>query len=50
MMFADDIVLLANTDKGLQESINGLEEFYSNWDLFLNIERTKMVFLTNLYL
>ena len=38
MMFVDGIVLLANTEKGLQESLNGLEEFCSNWDLSINIE------------
>ena len=30
LMFADDPVLLANTANGLQESINGLEEFCRN--------------------
>ena len=34
-MFADDIVLLADTEKSLQESINRLEEF---WDLSINIK------------
>ena len=29
MMFADDIVLLANTEKALQESLTGLEGFCS---------------------
>ena len=43
MMFADDIVLLADTEKGLQESLNGLEEFCSNWDLSINTEETKIV-------
>ena len=44
-MFTDDIVLLANTEKGLQELLNGLEEFCSNWDLSINIvnEKTKIV-------
>ena len=44
MMFADDIVLLANSAEGLQESINRLEEFCRNWDLSINIEKTKIVF------
>ena len=43
MMFADDIVLLADSAKGLQESINRLEEFYRNWDLSINIEKTEEV-------
>ena len=43
MMFADDIVLLADTEKDLQESLNRLEEFCSNWDLSISIEKTKIV-------
>ena len=43
MMFTDDIFLLADTEKGLQESLNRLEEFCSNWDLSINIEKTKIV-------
>ena len=42
MMFADDIVLVADSEKGLQESINRLEEFCSNWDLSINIEKQKI--------
>ena len=42
-MFADDIVLLADTEKGLQESLNRLDKFCSNWDLSINIEKTKIV-------
>ena len=44
MMFADEIVLLANSAKGLQESINRLKEFCRNWDLSINIEKTKIDF------
>ena len=41
-MFSDDLVLLADTtEKGLQESFNRLEEFCSNWDLSINIEKLK---------
>ena len=43
MMFVDDIVLLADSATGLQESINRLEEFCRNWDLSINIEKTKVV-------
>ena len=44
-MFTDDLVLLADTTNGLQESINSLEEFSRNWDLSINIEKS---FLINL--
>ena len=43
MMFADDIVLLADIEKGLQESLNGLEKFCSNWDLSINIEKLSLI-------
>ena len=43
MMFADDLVLLADTSNGLQESINRSEKSYINWDLSINTEKTKIV-------
>ena len=43
LMFADDLVLLADTANGLQESINILEEFCRNWDLSINTEKTKII-------
>ena len=40
MMFVDDIVLLADSVKALQESINRGEEFCRNSDLLsINIEK-----------
>ena len=36
MMFTDDIVLLTDIEKGLQVSLNRVEEFCSNWDLSIN--------------
>ena len=39
LMFADDIVLLAETETGLQNSINRLEEFCNGWELSINIEK-----------
>ena len=47
LKFADDIVLLANSREGLQNSINRLEEFCDGWDLSINIEKPKYLFLTN---
>ena len=43
LMFADDIVLLADTETGLQNSINRLEEFCNGWELSINIEKTKIL-------
>ena len=42
-MLDDDIVLLGNKKKVLQELLNRLEEFCSNWDLSINVEKTKIV-------
>ena len=42
-MFPDDIVLLADKQKGLQEPKNRVEELCSNWDLSINIKKTKIV-------
>ena len=43
MMVADNNVLLADTEKSVQELLNRLEEFYSNWDLSINIEKAIIV-------
>ena len=43
MMVADNNVLLADTEKRVQELLNRLEEFYSNWDLSINIEKAIIV-------
>ena len=43
MMVADNNVLLADTEKSVQELFNRLEEFYSNWDLSINIEKAIIV-------
>ena len=32
-----------DTEKGLQESLSRLEEFCSNWDISISIEKTKIV-------
>ena len=44
-MFADDSVLLADSEKGLWESINRLKEFCGNCDLssYINSVKTKIV-------
>ena len=48
LMFADDLVLLADTANSLQESINSLEDFCRNWDLSINTEKTKLVIFNKL--
>ena len=42
------VVLLADTETGLQNSINRLEEFCNGWELSINIEK-KYLSSTNLH-
>lgn len=43
LLFADDLALLADSHKGLQDSINILSEFCQTWKLNINIDKTKVV-------
>ena len=43
LLFADDLVLLANSESGLQNAMDRLDEFCKTWDLKINIEKTKVV-------
>ena len=43
LLFADDLVLLADSIKGLQDSIDRLDEFCKAWKLNINIDKTKVV-------
>ena len=50
LLFADDLVLLADSEQGLQNSMNRLDEFCNIWDMKINIQKTNVVILilTNL--
>ena len=41
--FADDIVVLSETDEGLQHSIWKLDQYFSKWGLSINTSKTKVV-------
>ena len=43
LMYADDIVLLSTSDKGLQTSLNYLYSYLMKWNLVLNTDRTKVI-------
>ena len=43
LLFADDLVLLADSEQGLQHSMNRLDEFCSTWDMQVNIQKTNVV-------
>ena len=41
LMYADDIVLHSTSEKGLQASLNCLEEFCNKWRMEINLNKTK---------
>ena len=43
LMYADDIVLLSKTAKGLQTLLCRLENFCNKWNLKVNINKTKII-------
>ena len=46
-MFADDVVLVAETQKKLQDTFNELSIHCREWKLELNAEKTKIVVFGN---
>ena len=42
-MFADDVVLLYTSEKGLQNCLHKLEKYCDNWSLDINVEKTKVL-------
>ena len=43
MLFADDIVLLSESEDGLQSSLDVLSTFCSNWKLQVNVDKSKIL-------
>ena len=41
LLFADDVVLLADSIKGLQELIDRLVEYCKTWKLNINVDKAK---------
>ena len=41
LLYADDLVLISETKEGLQESLNALDQFTSDWFMQVNPEKTK---------
>ena len=45
LMYADDLVLISRSKEGLQQQIDGIQEYCQKWKLTINIKKTKsMVF------
>ena len=43
LLYADDIVLLSTSESGLQQAINGLDRYCRDWNLSVNVTKTKVV-------
>ena len=41
LMYADDLIIIATTPEGLQQSLDGLTNYCSKWKLAVNIKKTK---------
>ena len=51
MMYADDLIILSETNQGLQESMDKLSHYCTQWGLTVNINKTKcMVAKSNISL
>ena len=45
LLFADDLLILSESKEGLQNSINNLSKYCYNWQLTINVKKTKtMIF------
>ena len=47
LMFADDIVILSETQEGLQNCLKKLESFTNEWDMTVNKKKTKIMIIQN---
>ena len=43
LLFADDLAMFSLTQNGLQEKLNTLEKYCRQWDLDLNLKKTKVM-------
>jgi hypothetical protein len=48
LLFADDLLILSETKEGLQHSLDNLSNYCDNWQLAINVNKTKsMIFKQN---
>lgn len=47
LMFADDLVILSESEVGLQKSLDSFAEYCDKWQLTVNCKKTKTMVLTN---
>ena len=49
LIFADNLVLLSSSHRGLQNAISTLEKYCFDWQLTVNINKTKVLTFQNRY-
>jgi hypothetical protein len=47
LLFADDLLILSETKEGLQHSLNNLSNYCDNWQLDINVNKTKSMIITD---
>ena len=47
LLWADDLILIADTMEGLQRQIDGLEQFCRKWHMIVNLVKTKVCVYNN---
>ena len=43
LLYADDLVLISKSEKGLQQAVTSLEKYCETWGLTINPDKTKIV-------
>ena len=43
LLYADDLVLLSSSEKGLQESVNVLDKYCKEWNLKVNLKKSQVI-------
>ena len=43
LMYADDLIILSESEKGLQNSLNMLEQYTKKWKLKVNLKKTQII-------
>ena len=43
LLYADDLILLSNTEEGLKQNLRNLETYCEKWKLEVNISKTKII-------
>ena len=47
LLYADDLLLMSNSENGLQQCLNKLQYYSNKWKLKVNLKKTKLLVLIN---